>query len=110
MQKKTDYQHNETRTISRFIIAILGCLSIGIAIGRAMPDDLGKLGMITGGVALFFYLFETRRDLMLRRDQNKTCRRVAEIRLLEQTLPPEQLRLKKHQSLQVFPMSETLGL
>lgn len=95
MQKKTDYRHTETRMITRFTIALLGCTAIGISIGRAMPEDLGKLGMIAGGLALIFYAIEARRDLKLRQQQIQLSHQMAEIRLLEQSLPAEQTQPPK---------------
>ncbi len=95
MQKKTEYRHTESRMITRFSIAMLGCTAMGISIGRAMPDDLGKLGMVAGGIALFFYLYEARRDLKLRQEQNKLSHQMAEIRLLEQTMAAVELQSSK---------------
>ena len=95
MQKKTDYRHSESRMISRFTIAMLGCTAMGISIGRAMPDDIGKLGLIAGGVAMFFYIYEARRDLKLRQEQNQLSRKMVEIRLLEQTMSAKETQAPK---------------
>lgn len=95
MQKKTEYRHTESRMITRFSIAMLGCTAIGISIGRSMPDDIGKLGIIAGAIALLFYWYEARRDFKLRQEQNKLSHQMAEIRLLEQTMSAGQKQPSK---------------
>ncbi|WP_417849892.1 hypothetical protein [Thalassoglobus sp.] len=85
MRKQTQYRHTETRIISRFSIAILGCTILGMAIGKSLPLGLEIQAFLAGAIALFFYGYEARRDFKLRKEQSETCRQLAEMRLEQHT-------------------------
>ncbi|QDT31659.1 hypothetical protein [Thalassoglobus polymorphus] len=81
MRKQTQYRHAETRMVSRFSIAILGCTILGMALGKSLPLGLEIQAFLAGAIALLFYGYEARRDFKLRKEQSETCRQIVEMRL-----------------------------
>ena len=78
----------ESGVISRFTLALLGCVSIGIGIGNQLPYHIGELAIIAGTVAILFYHYQTRRLIRKLEAVNENCRLAAESRLSQHvTLP-----------------------
>ncbi|MDB4731905.1 hypothetical protein OAH05_02730 [bacterium] len=98
MEKKNEYDSAEPKVISRFSLAILGCLAIGIGIGSQLPINLGETVIVGGVVALAFYQYRTRRIIRRYMQQNEMCRIAAEERLVQHVTAPEKVRDREPQA------------
>lgn len=87
MENRINYAAEDHRIISRFSLAILGCLNIGIGIGTQLPLYMGGLAIACGAFALLYYYYRTQRELLQHNQQNETCRQVAEERLVKHLAP-----------------------
>lgn len=98
MEMKNEYDTSEPKVISRFSLAILGCLAIGVGIGSQLPINIGGIAIIGGVIALAFYQYRTRQIIRRYMQQNESCRIVAEERLVQHVAAPEQVRTREPQA------------
>lgn len=88
----------EPKIISRFSLAILGCLAIGIGIGSQLPFNFGGMAIFGGIVALGFYHYQTRRLVKRYMQQSESCRIAAEERLAQHVTTPSPSRERTPQA------------
>lgn len=98
MEQKNDYASDDAGVISRFTLAILGCLAIGVGIGTQMSENYSGLAVFGGVLSLLFYYYQSLRATRRQLRQSESCRIAAEERLAMHVNANETSRSRSGQS------------